>query len=312
MQIAIGNFEFILEARDAINMPPYKGSTLRGGFGSAFRRIVCIVKGQECAGCLLKGKCVYSYIFETPPPADTKIMRKYEAAPHPFIIEPPAETNRSYKPGDTITFGLTLIGRAVDYLPYFIYTFEELGKTGLGRGRGGFELRTVLDHGHTIYSSETRLLNNFEKVMLPLGPVSFDADMGAPSRLTLNFLTPTRITYNGRFDEEIEFHVIIRNLLRRISNLYYFHGDNHQSPELDFKNVIKKAQEVKTVKKQLRQYDWERYSGRQEQKINMSGFVGGITFEGEIAPYMPLLKAGEILHIGKGTVFGMGRYNINL
>lgn len=38
---------------------------------------------------------------------------------------------------------MILIGRAIDYLPYFIYTFEELGKMGLGKGRGEFNLEEV-------------------------------------------------------------------------------------------------------------------------------------------------------------------------
>ena len=63
---------------------PVQGSTLRGGFGAAFRRIVCVIRDKECSDCLLKGKCVYSCIFETPPPADTTVMRKYEAAPVPL------------------------------------------------------------------------------------------------------------------------------------------------------------------------------------------------------------------------------------
>jgi len=37
---------------------------------------------------------------------------------------------------------------------------------------------------------------------------------------------------------------------------------------------------------------------------------GEITFEGNIEPFMPLIKAGEVLHIGKGTGFGLGRYRI--
>ena len=116
------SFRFVIEAREPLILPGYKGSTLRGGFGSTFRRVVCVVRDKECTGCLLKGKCVYSYVFETPPPADTKIMRKYEAAPHPFIIEPPSDRKRGYKPGDELVFGLILIGRAIDYLPYYLST----------------------------------------------------------------------------------------------------------------------------------------------------------------------------------------------
>jgi CRISPR-associated endoribonuclease Cas6 len=319
MKIEVGRFQFILKATEPISLPPYKGSTLRGGFGTAFRRVVCVMKGKECAQCLLKSKCIYCYVFETPPPQDTKVMRKYEAAPHPFIIEPPAETKRDYHPGDTITFGLTLIGKAIDYLPYFIFTFDELGKTGLGKGRGNFELKTVLNHGaeidtsngeNAIYNSDTKTLNRFDTHALEIGPVVFDDSATQPSALTLNFLTPTRIAYNGRITENIEFHVIVRNLLRRISLLAYFHSNDQTGHELDIKDVIEKAMAVRIANKRFHRYDWERYSGRQEQKIDMGGFVGDISFEGQVIPFVPLLKAGEVLHIGKSTVFGLGRYEI--
>jgi hypothetical protein len=46
-------------------------------------------------------------------------------------------------PGDAVIFNLLLIGRAIDYLPYFIYTFEELGKVGIGKGRGKYSLTYV-------------------------------------------------------------------------------------------------------------------------------------------------------------------------
>ena len=136
-------FEFKITPIEPIILPLYKGSTLRGGFGNAFRRVVCALKKNDCGECILKEKCVYSYIFETPPPSDTKIMRKYTSAPHPFILEPPPEKKRGYTPKDEITFGLTLIGKAVDYLPYFVYTFDELGRMGIGKGRGKYELKTV-------------------------------------------------------------------------------------------------------------------------------------------------------------------------
>jgi hypothetical protein len=111
-------------------LPPYSGSTLRGGFGHAFRRIVCALKGKECTDCLLRDQCIYAYVFETPVPDDAQMMRKYTVAPHPFILEPSVKNQRTYKEGEDLSFGLTLIGRATDYLPYFIYTFDELGRIG--------------------------------------------------------------------------------------------------------------------------------------------------------------------------------------
>ena len=73
-----------IKGKNSLFLPKYKGSTLRGGFGHAFRRIVCVFKGRDCAECLLKEQCVYSWIFETPVPKDAQMMRKYTVAPPSF------------------------------------------------------------------------------------------------------------------------------------------------------------------------------------------------------------------------------------
>lgn len=320
LQFAYQKFDFNIKPQEILILPPYKGSTLRGGFGITFKKIVCAVKGGKCSDCILKEKCIYSYVFETPPPSDTKIMRKYTSAPHPFIIEPPPEKKRQYTPEDEIIFGLTLLGRAIDYLPYFIYTFDELGKTGIGKGRGKYKLQTVTNSGaeidsedesRIIYSSETKTLKPVTPSVISFTPTSQKKETHTSKLLTLNFLTPARILYNKHLILDLEFHILIRNLLRRLSLLYYFHCGGDPS-EWDFKGIIEKAQGVKVKTSNLKWYDWERYSARQETKMKMGGFVGDITFEGDIEPFMDLVKAGEVLHIGKGTGFGLGKYEITL
>jgi CRISPR-associated endoribonuclease Cas6 len=322
ISLQVSNFLFTIVPNEPLILPAYKGSTFRGGFGYAFKRVVCAVKNKDCPDCLLKEKCIYSYVFETPPPSDTKIMRKYKAAPHPFVIEPPMEKRRGYKPGDEINFGLTLIGRAIDYLPYFIYTFDELGKLGIGKGKAKYELKTVgaapcgspFVNGkeRIIYDSETKTLKSFEPASLYVDfPTLEKGGKGGFSdkQLTLNFLTPTRILYDSQLTIDLEFHILIRNLLRRLSLLYYFHC-NGDSSEWDFKGMIENSKQVKVKEKKLRWYDWERYSGRQETRIKMGGFVGEITFEGDIEPFISLIRAGEVLHVGKGTGFGLGKYEV--
>ena len=293
---------------DIIILPSYKGSTLRGGFGYAFKRVVCAIRDKGCPDCLLKEKCVYSYVFETPPPSDTKIMRKYKSAPHPFVIEPPMEKRRGYKTGDEIRFGLILIGRAIDYLPYFIYTFDELGKIGIGKGKARYELQDVSCEGKTIYDSESKTLKAFNSSAISF-PLFTKGGLGGITDIKLSFLTPTRILYDSHLTLDLEFHILIRNLLRRLSLLYYFHCGGDTSG-IDFKGIIEQAKEIKVKSQNLKWYDWERYSGRQETRMKMGGFVGNITFEGNIEPFMPLIKAGEVLHVGKGTGFGLGKYRI--
>lgn len=38
--------------------------------------------------------------------------------------------------------------------------------------------------------------------------------------------------------------------------------------------------------------------------------VGRITLAGPLAPWLPLLRLGELVHVGKGTSFGLGKYRI--
>lgn len=262
---------------------------------------------------MLKQKCAYSYIFETPPPSDTKKMRKYPYAPHPFVITPPLEEEREYNQGDTLCFGLTLIGKSVEFLPYFIYTFDELGQIGIGKGRGKYklvEVKTKKNHTEeeVIYSSADKILRqNIKTAGLEEILDSF-SHFSPSGLLTINFITPTRLKFEGRLSGTLEFHILIRNMLRRISLLSYFHCGEEMN--LDFKSLIEKSYEVKVKKSNLRWFDWERYSNRQETKMMMGGFKGPITFEGEFETFLPFLLLGEYIHVGKGTSFGLGKYQI--
>ncbi len=51
-------------------------------------------------------------------------------------------------------------------------------------------------------------------------------------------------------------------------------------------------------------HDWERYSNRQQTKMVFGGLLGTLDLEGDLAS---LLRAAEILHVGKGATFGLGR-----
>lgn len=153
-----------LRARDPLQLPPYKGSTLRGGFGSVFKETVCVVEHRDCARCLLRSRCAFPYVFDTPVPEDAARLRKYPAAPHPFVFLPPLEEKTLYRPGESLAFDLTLIGKGADFLPYFIYTFERLGERhGLGKGRGRFSVESVT--WLSPQGEEVLICNGAEKIL---------------------------------------------------------------------------------------------------------------------------------------------------
>jgi len=142
-------------------LPPFKGSTFRGAFGTALKRVVCALERQDCQSCLLGNRCVYSFFFERKESC-TKGGKDIPSPPHPFVIEPPMTTQEHFNSGDSFNFNLILFGRANDYLPYCIYAFDQMGRIGIGRHingkRAGFVLKTVSAHGKTIYSSQDQRL----------------------------------------------------------------------------------------------------------------------------------------------------------
>ena len=313
-KISFASFRFNLRAKAELHLPRYKGSTLRGAFGTVFKDTVCVVDHRDCDRCIVKAKCAYPYIFDTPVPDASTRMRKYERAPHPFVIDPPLDTRQFYQSGDLLTFELTLIGKAIDYLPYFIYAFERMGTlNGIGSGRrfgnGRFEIESVgwIDADGSekpVYDGKKKVLSNaFHPLTIRDFPETSNGRL-----ITVRYLTPTRITFDHQLHTYPEFHVVIRNLLRRLSNLAYFHCG--QELKLDFKGIIESATQVETKDGQVKWKDWERYSARQDAKMKMGGFVGEVEYRGGLTEFVPLLKLGERLNVGKGTAFGLGKYQV--
>lgn len=213
------------------------------------------------------------------------MMRKYTVAPHPFILEPSVKNQRTYEEGEDISFGLTLIGRATDYLPYFIYALDELGRIGIGKGRGKYELRQVLEenslkdktpisqeqgNGRVIYRGKDKMLAQLNS---PIRWSDILTSLSPSAEMRFSFITPARIKYQNRLTKDLEFHVLFRNLLKRISLLSYFHC-GHRLDDQGFKDLIERAGKVKTVKRALYWHDWERYSNRQKTRMKMGGFMG--------------------------------------
>ncbi len=291
---------FSLELEGETVLPSFLGSTLRGGFGSVFRKITCITHKNSCRDCLLKNKCVYSYIFESPGE-----NARYTYIPHPFVIEPPFFVE---KPVHSLRFNLILFGNAIEYLPYFIYTFEELGNIGLGKERIKYRIKEITSKGDLIYDGETKILRNSPA---PITGDEIETELNSRNKkpvrqITLEFLTPTRIKEKGRFTDKIDFAILLKNLTRRISLLSKYHCEQEWDAGMEVTSPIK------TKASNLLWCDLERYSSRQGMRIKLGGVMGELTFEGNLSPHLPLLLLGEYTHIGKATAFGLGKYKIEL
>jgi hypothetical protein len=315
--LCLNCFRFHLEPKAPLRMPAYnKGNVIRGGFGSVFRRIVCHGNCREPETCDLRNVCPYTAVFQPFVPEGSEKISRNRDIPRPFVIKPPLETKEIYLPGECLSFDLVLVGKINDYLPYFIVTFRELSQAGLGRGRTPLELVDVAHVGADgalapVYSNGTNL------VQPPKEEISWAAlcdDTGSNNgasrvrRVTLRFLTPTMLVAGGAPVRRPAFGAIAKRLRDRINALAYFYCG--KGLEIDFKAFGDEADKICTVADSSRWVDSARYSRRREVNHDLSGFVGDVTFEGELARFLPYLKLGEYLHVGKNTVFGNGWYRI--
>jgi len=313
--LRVARYTFTLRVEQDMPLPPYKGGVLRGAFGAALRRLTCARPGHgECDDCLLRARCPYAYLFRTPVPHSAEVLRTYSEVPHPFALEPPLDQRPLYHPGEELSFGLVLAGQGILYLPYFLAVFQELGRLGLGPRRARFALEQV--HAvHPLQGERTLVYRaadeRVEEHDLGAGPAEISAHAAAlpAGRVSLRFLTPTRLKYADRYVVRPAFHVLVRRLLSRVSSLAYFHGGERW--EADFRGLIARAQDVRAAHMDTRWVDWERYSTRQEARMVLGGFVGQVTYEGDgLGEFLPLLLLGSLVHVGKACTFGHGWYQV--
>lgn len=311
MSFSLSAFEFHLRAKTPIYLPPFSGSAFRGGFGMSFKKTVCIFRGGDCEECPHRRHCPYLYIFETPVDNLSGIRLTNGHAPHPFVLEPELKYPEEIEPETEFVFRLNLIGKGVDYLHFFIFTFVRLGEIGLGRGRGKFWVESVysnLGPRMKIYSDNDGIVKKNYSVFRWEGPEKEPVYRGNGGYLIMNFDTPTRIQEKGKYLNHIPFATLVTNLLRRIRLLDSVHGDGEM--EYDHRAWIDLAKEVEIEEDHLKWYDWSRYSHRQGGHVPMGGVVGRMVYRGPVESFLELLQVGSFLHVGKGTAFGLGKYRI--
>lgn len=268
--------------------------------------------GKVCAGaCERKENCAYGYVFETPVPADAAVLKNLSDVPRPFVIEPPLDRKMRYAVGESLDWRVVLIGNGIQHLPYFVLAFKMLGAIGIGKARGKFTLETVeavhpfQESVKPVYSVEDGALRA-EELSVRFPDLQERARAFPPDRVTLRFLTPTRIKHQNEWVTAPDFHILMRAILRRVSSLYYFHCGEQW--ETDYRGIIAQAQQIEMTQAKTQWIEWERYSARQEKKIELGGFIAEASYAGNLESFLPLLLIGQLVHVGKACVFGNGQY----
>lgn len=302
-----GKYRFLCSFENQAVLPIYKGSTFRGIFGHALKKVVCALKNQECSKCMLLAQCIYPLVFETSSVRKPPDFSNISSVPHPFVIEPPTTQKTDFSKNDSFNFNLLLFGDMNNNLPYFIYAFDQMGSLGIGKkvnGKpGNFSLKQVKYMDSIIYSDTEKKLAMSQPLEDLWKYSSKNSDHISKIKFTLE--TPLRFKRNNHFSDDLPFHVLIRLMLRRVSSLMTCYGNGE--PMLDYKELVKKAKHIQIQDSDIKWFDWKRYSTKQGEKMRMGGITGSVTYKGDLNEFMPLINFCTKVHLGKQTTFGLGK-----
>lgn len=282
-----------LRMQDHFRLPPFAGSTFRGARGWALKK-VCPPP-------------VYRYLFETASdrPGQTDASR-------PFILCPPTQ-GRDLKVGQRLSVELKLLGQGCEHLADFVEAVMLAGEHGLGKQKARFELVKIVVHDGTrpwvCFDAACGWEGAYQPMPSALGAFA-RVPFAVPDQLTLVFETPTRLVWQGEPLTTPDFPVVMRALYRRLNALLDVHGASSDS--LTLLGQMEELEET-WAQHDVEWMDWERRSNRQQRRHVMGGLVGTSTYHGHFRrEWLELLAAGQVLHLGKATTFGMGRYRLIL
>ena len=301
LRLGVYLFKIVCAFSSPARFPSYKGFSLRGAFGSAFRRVCCI-KGlkDDCSLCMLRSHCAYFRIFESQQLTNSE----GKDLPRGFVLEPPYDRKREYKEGDEIEFNVILFGWVKEYLPFFLLAFESMGKRkiGLPGERGEFKIKDVIFKGERIY-------NDGQLQEIDITPLEIDYPSIPFNAVEIEIISPLRLKHNSSMVSADGFNetTFITSVARRIRILdkhYNILQDNIKWDSLMDLLVLEE--------KHVKWIDKERFSTRQQQRMKLGGLIGSAKFrllgteEGK-QKLFEVLKACEFIHIGKATTFGLGK-----
>jgi hypothetical protein len=300
-----------IECRTAapLALPAFTGSALRGALLGALRGSFCPDGGRaDCAPCPLAGVCPISRLIAT---VDAENARG-EEAPRPYVLRPVEAAGRLLGAGEPFRFGVTLIGDAATAFPYLLQGLLAMGEAGFGlrqRAAGTFTVEQVIACNPYIAAEQTAYLRGRATVYAPALPVSAAQvsayAAGLPGdRLSLELRSPLRLVADGALVRRLTMTVLMRRLLRRLSDLSRLFG---AAPlQADFGALLQTAAAVRLVDDRSSWLDLESHSGRSGRRTPIGGLVGRVTYEGPLAPLLPYLAWLPAIGAGKDVTKGNG------
>lgn len=326
MTLTSHHLELSATATTPLALDDQAGSAIRGAVVGGLLEQFCTNKdAPSCAACPFSAPGINQHPLCAVAALIAPMREEGEPGgtqrPRPYVIRPPlADSARTYAPGETLTFGLTLLGPTAQLFPYIFMAAQAIERNGLGRRmaanngrRGGLHIMAI--SAVHMLRDERQLLyqRGHQQVQAPGLPVTPEdvraAAAALPSeRLTLHFHTPLRLVEDKRLVHRFEPRPFFARLARRLDELARAYGGGQ--PISDYLALPDYITRIQVAADETRWIDVVSYSARTRSSTPIGGLVGSVTLAGELAPLRELLVWGSLLHVGKNAVKGDGWYSI--
>ena len=281
-------------------MPREKVSALRGGMGEMLLRQNCI-SDRDCKNCRYEEACIVRFVMYTRMKRKPPFMTGDDSVG--YLLEC-GDHRTEFQAGDQMYFFLTLFDKSLVYFSQYLQAFYQLGNAGVGKYGAKYQIYSITDgSGRKVLWKNSVYMENYrpetvydyvQKRLLDLEQTGFHGEM--------TFLTPLCVKYQGNYLNRFCSEAVFRALFRRIMMLDYFSELYLEQPEPAwYPRILEQNCGMKAV---------ERYSSTQGTKVTLRGIMGSLRFEEMPEEYEAYLLAGELLHIGKNSSFGFGKYYI--
>ncbi|MGD0497953.1 MAG: CRISPR system precrRNA processing endoribonuclease RAMP protein Cas6 [Bryobacteraceae bacterium] len=303
-------FRFQFRSAGTLYFPPYKsGNIVRGAFGEIFRKLVCVPTCTGAKTCDLRATCPYARVFEPGPggaPSRGGGPSGLADWPRPFVFRAAQLDGRTIREGEPFHFDVHIFDVRDPSLSYFVLAFAQLAREGLGPGRGRAEL-TAVDQLDLAGAAVSRVFDGARFQMNEMPP-PIVVDLAAPpepaTRVRVRFVTPTELKTEHQLADRPEFGILFGRLRDRISTLRTMYGPGPL--EIDFRAMGDRAAAVRMTRCELQRHEVERRSSRTGQRHPLGGFVGKAEYEGDLGEFLPYLRLGKWVGVGRQTVWGKG------
>lgn len=302
--------EFVWEAVEPVELPPFVESTLRGGMGRALRERACLTGAEDCEGCALLSECTYGRLWETRPRADDELPARFRTPPPPYMIArlSGGEGGRM-NPGDRMRVQVKLMGAARSLVSDWVLAARDAGRSGFGRGRGVLELSEVtamsrLGAPKVLYLVPHGFLNPQRLPQWWVEP-RVTTETG-PARVRLRFESPTEL--KGLRRNHFDPGVLTGRLLERLELLSIHH--EHRRPRWDIQRRRADTEQCQVLATALEPVRWQRVSSAQGRRVPMQGLRGHVEIANVSPELVALWSTAQDIHVGKKTAFGLGRIKL--